>query len=226
MKLTRAAFAVIIKFSEQIGIFTNVWNAVEEAGFSIDQGDLTEQQRCEEIIMKLRDHEYADLFEIICTQWEQAAQIRRWTQEMKKDLTESLKSEITDELIREINDKMVKLAKEEKKTKSKEEEKKDDTVQIITTEEETKDAEQVSDKDKEEDAEEDDDDEVLFTGPLNNEQTAEVETRAFQQMQAKMQEAIEDSILKARFLLKMIIPEAYKKEQAEELQKEISRRQS
>ena len=31
-------------------------------------------------------------------------------------------------------------------------------------------------------------------------------------MQAKMQEAIEDSILKARFLLKMIIPEAYKKE--------------
>ena len=41
MKLTRAAFAVIIKFSEQIGIFTNVWNAVEEAGFSIDQGELT-----------------------------------------------------------------------------------------------------------------------------------------------------------------------------------------
>ena len=121
---------------------------------------------------------------------------------------------------------MVKLAKEEKKTKSKEEEKKDDTVQIITTEEETKDADKVSDKDKEEDAEEDDDDEVLFTGPLNNEQTAEVETRAFQQMQAKMQEAIKDSILKASFLLKMIIPEAYKKEQAEELQKEISRRQS
>ena len=70
MKLTRAAFAVIIKFSEQIGIFTNVWNAVEEAGFSIDQGELTQQQRCEQIIMKLRDSEYADLFEIICTQWE------------------------------------------------------------------------------------------------------------------------------------------------------------
>ena len=43
-------------------------------------------------------------------------------------------------------------------------------------------------------------------------------------MQVKMQEAIEDSILKAKFFLKMMIPEAYKKEQAEELQKDLSRK--
>ena len=45
-------------------------------------------------------------------------------------------------------------------------------------------------------------------------------------MQLKMQEAIEDSILKAKFLLKMMMPGAYKKDQAEELHRDLSRRRS
>ena len=36
MRLTRAAFAVIIKFSEQIDLFRRVWDAIEGAGMSID----------------------------------------------------------------------------------------------------------------------------------------------------------------------------------------------
>ena len=125
---------------------------------------------------------------------------------------------------------MVKLAKEEKKTKKSNEEEKKEVAEEEKGMEETKDADATSDQDKgEEDKNEDEEeqeDEVLFSGPLNNEQQAEVEERSFQQMQVKMQEAIEDSIQKARFLLKMMIPDSYKKEQAEELQKELSRRQS
>ena len=116
---------------------------------------------------------------------------------------------------------MVKLAKEEKKTKQSNEEEKKEETKEEKADEETKDADATSDQDKGEEEkkedEEEQEDEVLFSGPLNNEQQAEVEERSFQKMQVKMQEAIEDSILKARFLLKMMIPDSYKKEQAEEL---------
>ena len=43
-------------------------------------------------------------------------------------------------------------------------------------------------------------------------------------MTVKMAQAINDAIAKAKFLLKMMIPEAYKKQVSEELQKEISRK--
>ena len=57
MRLARAAFAVIIKFSEQVGIFTTVWNAVEEASFSVspdqqirEDGEGEDHHRYDQII--------------------------------------------------------------------------------------------------------------------------------------------------------------------------------
>ena len=45
-------------------------------------------------------------------------------------------------------------------------------------------------------------------------------------MIVKMGEMITDSILKAKLALKMSIPEAYQKQKSEELQREMSRKQS
>ena len=43
-------------------------------------------------------------------------------------------------------------------------------------------------------------------------------------MTVKMAEKIEDAVKKARYILKMIVPEAYKKQKSEDLQRELSRK--
>lgn len=53
-----------------------------------------------------------------------------------------------------------------------------------------------------------------------------VEDRAFAKMEVKLAETIKDSIDKARFLLKMMIPEAFAKQKSEDLQREMSRKLS
>ena len=189
----------------------------------------------------------ADVFDSLCRQWEQASQIRKWTQEIKKDLTESFKKECTTELLKEINEKL-KKEKEEKKDseenkgndnenenvtkddeKPKAEENKDKPVEETKTEEVkvVSDKKEESDENKPEekkDDEEDDDDE--FTGPLNPEQEANVEDRAFEKMEKQLKITIESAVGKAQFVLKMSIPEAYSKQKTEDLQRELSRKQS
>ena len=95
MRLTRAAFAVIIKFSEQATMFISFWDSVEMANMETDT-NMSENARMTEIEKKVK--ETCDVIHILSTQWEQASQIRRWTQEMKKDLTEAYKSTCIDEM--------------------------------------------------------------------------------------------------------------------------------
>lgn len=45
-------------------------------------------------------------------------------------------------------------------------------------------------------------------------------------MQEKMAEAVADAVAKAKFVLKMMIPEAYQAQKTEELQRALSRRRS
>ena len=85
-------------------------------GMGIDDS-LKGSARFNEMAKELRDSKPAE-FEILCKQWEQASQIRKWTQEMKKDLSESLKKECSDEMIEEIN---VQLRKEKAEKKKAEE---------------------------------------------------------------------------------------------------------
>lgn len=69
MRLTRAAFAVIIKFSEQIDLFRRVWDAIEGAGMSIDDS-IRGADRLSKIVEQIQDDDCRDPFGIICTQWE------------------------------------------------------------------------------------------------------------------------------------------------------------
>ena len=43
-------------------------------------------------------------------------------------------------------------------------------------------------------------------------------------MEVKFAEAVADAIKKAKFVLKMMIPEAYQKQKTEDLQREVSRK--
>ena len=72
MRLTRAAFAVIVKFSEQLPTFKTVWDEVEMIGMGIEP-DVKGATRMNEIVTKLREAEHAEAFEALCTSWEQAA---------------------------------------------------------------------------------------------------------------------------------------------------------
>ena len=123
LRLSRAAFAVILKFSELTRILRTVWDEVELVCMGIDQ-DVKGPARLNHLAKELRDSKPQE-FEVLCKQWEQASQIRKWTQEMKKDLSEALKKECTDQLIAEINEKM-KKEKEEKENQPADEESKDD----------------------------------------------------------------------------------------------------
>lgn len=113
-KLTRAAFAVIVKFSQQAGLLRSLWDEVEMIGMGLDHASKSQTAKLNELAQEIKDSTKQSEFDILCKQWEQASQIRRWTQEMKKDLSESLKKECTDQMIAEINEKL-KKEKEEKK---------------------------------------------------------------------------------------------------------------
>ena len=82
-------------------------------GMGLDQ-NLSSHAKMNYLAKEIKEGGKQTDFEILCKQWEQASQIRKWTQEIKKDLSESLKKECTDEMIADINEKM-KKEKEEKK---------------------------------------------------------------------------------------------------------------
>ena len=93
-------------------MFRSIWDEVELHGLEID-GDKKSPANLNKLAETIK-MDKADEFDILCAQWEQASQIRKWTQELKKDLTESLKTECREELIAEIKERNDK-EKEEKR---------------------------------------------------------------------------------------------------------------
>ena len=71
MRLSRAAFAVIIKFSEQIPLFRQLWDEIEMVGLSVDS-NASAIARYNQIITSVKESK-ANEFEILCKQWEQAS---------------------------------------------------------------------------------------------------------------------------------------------------------
>ena len=127
MRLTRAAFAVIIKFSDQISIFQQLWDAAEFQALQLEEV-ISDEARCKALAEVLEFSDTKFLVDTLCDQWMKASLIRKYTQEMKKDLTEALKQECKDDLVLEIN-KELKAAKirerqeEQAKARAQEEEK-------------------------------------------------------------------------------------------------------
>lgn len=77
-RLTRAAFAAIIKFSEQVNIFRGVWDEVEMIGMGLEQ-ELSNAAKLNELAKEIKEGSKQSDFDILCKQWEQASQVRKWT---------------------------------------------------------------------------------------------------------------------------------------------------
>ena len=75
MRLTRAAFAVILKYSETIEKFNCLVTDVEISAVSVPE-DMTGTNRLKEIIKELKTNKD---FEVLCKKWESASNIRKWT---------------------------------------------------------------------------------------------------------------------------------------------------
>ena len=71
MRLTRAAFAVILKFSEQVPLFQTIWDEVEMIGMGMDENikGVAKYKHIANELLQDKQHE----FEILCKQWEQAS---------------------------------------------------------------------------------------------------------------------------------------------------------
>ena len=70
-RLTRAAFAVMLKFSEQIDMFRDFWDEIEMLGLSLD-GDKKSSSNLNQLAQEIREQK-SEEFDILCAQWEQAA---------------------------------------------------------------------------------------------------------------------------------------------------------
>jgi len=82
MNLSRAAFAVILKFSESVASF----NAVKDLVIGCSG------QAARDIVAKLKAEQAAE-FEAVLKRWETASQIRKWTQQVKLETSEAAQKE-------------------------------------------------------------------------------------------------------------------------------------
>lgn len=99
MKLTRAAFAVILKFSNKASEFVEFSDQINNAADNID----TSGSR----VTQMKDYlekNCPKLFKKFAQKWEQASQMRKWTQFIKLQISESLKKRVTMDLQDEIKE--------------------------------------------------------------------------------------------------------------------------
>jgi hypothetical protein len=115
MRLSRAAFAVMIKFSE----FFDAFNIL------VDEVDLqwVDLEADPDRDAKLREHiKAAPQYENIFKRWENASKMRQWINEKKKNLIEKIKKEVESEFTKKKDEEKKKKEEEEEKRKQKEEE--------------------------------------------------------------------------------------------------------
>lgn len=103
MRLTRATFAVMLKFSGSLMNFGFLLADIYQIGQDI--GDSVQgQERVENFLQYLRDIESNEHYESMSQKWEKASQMRQWTQVAKNETSERLKKEIEKQVRSEINE--------------------------------------------------------------------------------------------------------------------------
>lgn len=99
-KLSRAAFSAMLKFTDNFESFLRLAEAIDRHSNEIgeeEQGD----QKMRSIVNLLKEQTNDDFFSNL-KQWEQAANMRKWTQKVKLNLSERLTSEVEAKLREEI----------------------------------------------------------------------------------------------------------------------------
>ena len=106
MKITRAAFGVMIKFSDLFDVFQQV----------VDETDLMWEDFKDDADRdtKLREHlKTLPHFEQVAKRWESASKMRQWAQEKKKNLAERIKKEVEAEFTKKKEEEQKKKEEEE-----------------------------------------------------------------------------------------------------------------
>jgi len=113
LKMSRAAFAVMIKFSDMLDDFNVIVDAVAMQAPLQEKGDLPP------LISVIKEQPRSDM---ILRRWESASIMRQWMSTKKGQLSTRFEKVIHEEIIKKKKDEKVKKDEEEKK-KAEEEEK-------------------------------------------------------------------------------------------------------
>jgi hypothetical protein len=117
MRLSRASFAVMIKFSEFFDEFNQLVDEIDMQWSDLE-GDSERDIKLKEMI-KATPH-----YEQIAKRWESASKMRQWISEKKKNLIEKIKKEVETEFTKKKTEE--KKKKEEQEQKEKEQKEKEE----------------------------------------------------------------------------------------------------
>lgn len=114
LRLSRASFAVMIKFSEYFEEFVHLVNEIEMNWVDLD-GDADREVKIKDML-KAAPH-----YEQISKRWESASKMRQWISEKKKNLIEKIKKEVEVEYKKKKDEDKKKKDEEEQKEKERKE---------------------------------------------------------------------------------------------------------
>jgi len=193
LRLTRAAFAVMIKFSEFFDSFQQIVDEVDMQ-WSTLEGDPEQEIKVKEIV-KSMPH-----YDMILKRWDSASKMRQWVNEKKNNLAEKVKKDVEAEYM------------EKKKESPKEEKPADDS----------KPAEEAKDGEKKEDAPVNSEEIVLIDTSSKPAEEVHVDGNGFtdadkaaieelfdKKFNEELQTIYTKIIEKAEFLVKLQVPGSY-----------------
>ena len=129
LRLSRATFAVMIKFSEFFDEFVHIVNDIEMNWVDLE-GDEDREVKIKELLKS------APHYEQISKRWESASKMRQWISEKKKNLIEKIKKDVEVEYKKKKEEE--KKQKEEDEQKEKERKEKEDEEKKKKAEDEQK----------------------------------------------------------------------------------------
>ena len=197
MKLSRAAFAVMIKFSE---FFEDFIAMVDDTDMKWDEleGDEVRDIKMKEHLKTMAHYEQ------ISKRWESASKMRQWVNEKKKNLIERIKKEVETEYQKKKEEdkkkKEEEKAKEQPAEEKKEEEKKEESSE--SAEKKEAEVEQIDTSAKKEEA-------APESQGLTDQDKQNIDEQADVKFNAELHKIYEKIIEKAELLVKLQVPAAY-----------------
>ena len=103
MQISRAAFAVMLKFADKLGNMRDLLAKLGEI-LAVPPEDPAEDSRSKgKRIHKLLTDQKFEAYQSILKRWEQASQMRKWSNLVKQNLVERINKEQEEALRQEIN---------------------------------------------------------------------------------------------------------------------------
>ena len=206
MRISRAAFAVMIKFSNLQEDFQNIVNEVDLTWE--DFKDDPEKDKKVIALLKGMSH-----FDNIFKRWESGSQMRKWIADKKKNLAERLTKEVEKEFYqkkKEAKEKLEKEKEEAEKKKAEEEEKKGGEEKKEENKEEEKKEEKKEEEKKEEEivdtsvkpAEGEEQPKEADEETLTPEEKEQIENESYNKTELELGKIYDKIIEKAEFLVK------------------------